>query len=334
MSRVSVIAYTIGTVFFLISLSIASFYGYKVVTHSLPKEEKTVKKYNYHFVLVPEELDNEYWRLVEKGAQAAADKYGVLLEYVGPKQANIDDNLKTIQMSAASKVDGILTQGLSDQQFTPLINRVVESGIPVVTVDTDTENSKRLAYIGTDNYYSGYLAGKAMINDTHGKANVAIITGSFMKNHQQQRIKGFEDAVKGTPGIRIVDKQESDISRVRAAEKAYQILQRHPEVNAFFGTSALDGIGIAQVVEKYKPKGQIYIMSFDTLPETITYMNKGIIQATVVQEPFQMGYGAVKMMIDIVKGKSVPSVVHTDTRIMRYTDLPKSAVGNVLEEAP
>lgn len=68
--------------------------------------------------------------------------YGVLLEYVGPKQANIDVHLKTIEMAAVSKVDGIMTQGLDDQ-FTPLINRVIEQGIPVVTVDTDTENSKR-----------------------------------------------------------------------------------------------------------------------------------------------------------------------------------------------
>lgn len=329
MNRLSVIAYTIGIIFFVISCSIASFYGYKVVMHKMPKEENTVKKYNYHFVLVPEELDNEYWRLVEKGAKAAAKQYGVLLEYDGPKQANIDDHLKTIQMSAAAKVDGIMTQGLSDQQFTPLINRVVESGIPVITVDTDTENSKRLSYIGTDNYYSGYLAGKAMIEDTNGKANVAIITGSFMKNHQLQRIKGFEDAVKNEPGIHIVDKQESNISRVRAAEKAYQILQTHPEVNAFFGTSALDGSGIAEVVEKYKQKGQIYIMAFDTLPETLNYMEKGTIQATVVQEPYQMGYGAVKLMIDIVKGKSVPSVVHTDTRILREKDLPKTEIGKL-----
>ncbi|MEH7107422.1 sugar-binding protein [Bacillus sp. JJ1764] len=322
-SRWSVLAYVVGAVCFVISCSIAVFYGYKVLTHQLPIENKVQAKYQYHFVLVPEELDNEYWRLVEKGARAAAMQNHVLLEYVGPEQANIDDHLKTIQMSAASKVDGIMTQGLSDQQFTPLINRVVEKGIPVITVDTDAANSKRLAYIGTDNYFSGYMAGKALIADTNGKANVAIITGSFYKNHQQQRVKGFEDAVKSEPGIHIVAEEESNISRVRAAEKAYQILQSHPEVTAFFGTSALDGIGIAEVVEKYKSKDHLYIMGFDNLPETIAYIRKGTIQATVVQQPFQMGYDAVNMMIDIIKGREVQTVVHTNTRIMRAKDLTK-----------
>jgi ribose transport system substrate-binding protein len=315
-------AYTFGALFFLVSCSLSIFYGYKVVTNELPIEKKLQEKYNYHFVLVPEELDNDYWRLVEKGAKAAAKDYGVMLEYVGPKQANFDDHLKTIEMSVASKVDGIMTQGLSDEQFTPLINRVVEKGIPVITVDTDAANSKRKAYIGTDNYYSGFLAGKALIEDTKGQANVAIITGSFNKNHQIQRVKGFKDAVKTENGIHIIDVQESEISRVRAAEKAYQILQEHPEVNAFYGTSALDGIGIAQVVEKYKKQDQFYIIGFDTLPETLDYIRKGTIKATVVQEPYEMGYRAVVMMIELIEGKTVPSIIHTNTQIMRVGDLP------------
>ncbi|PGY06961.1 sugar-binding protein [Bacillus sp. AFS031507] len=324
MSRLSVLAYIFGAVFFLVSCSFAVFYGYKILTHELPVEKKPVEKYDYHFVLVTEELDNEYWRLVEQGAKAAAKDYGVMLEYAGPKQANIDDHLKTIEMSAASKVDGILTQGLSDEQFTPLIDRVVASGIPVITVDTDAANSKRMAYIGTDNYYSGFLAGKALIQDTKGQANVAIITGSFFANHQQLRVKGFQEAVKGEKGIHIIDIVESEISRVRAAEKAYQIIKDHPEVNAFYGTSALDGIGIAQVVDRFVKPGKIYIVGFDTLPESLEYIRKGTIQATVVQEPYEMGYRGVKMMINLIQGKPVEPIVHTNTRIMRIGDLPVS----------
>jgi ribose transport system substrate-binding protein len=331
MSKLSIMAYTFGALLFLVSFSLSIFYGYKVVAHDLPVEKKTHAKFHYHFVLVPEELDNEYWRLVEKGAKEAAKENGVMLEYTGPKQANIDDHLKTIEMSAASKVDGIITQGLSDEQFTPLINRVEAGGIPVITIDTDASNSNRRAYIGTDNYLSGYLAGKALITDTLGQANVAIITGSFYANHQQQRVKGFRDAVKVEKGIHIVDVEESEISRVRAAEKTYQILQAHPEVNAFFGTSALDDIGIAQVVEQYKKQDRIYIIGFDTLPETLEYIRKGTIKATVVQEPYEMGYGAVKMMIDLIKGKAVPPIIHTNTRIMRLADLPLDKHGGVEE---
>jgi ribose transport system substrate-binding protein len=322
MSRLTKAAYVVGVLFFLVSCAFSVFYGYKVVSHDLPAEDKTVEKYNYHFVLVPEELDNDYWRLVEEGAKKAAEEHDVLLEYAGPKQANIDEHLKTIEMSMASKVDGIITQGLSDEQFTPLINRVVEK-LPVITIDTDAANSNRMAYIGTDNYYSGFLAGKALIEDTNGLAKVAIITGSFYANHQQQRVQGFRDAVKSEEGITIITVEESEISRVRAAEKAYQILSDYPEVNAFYGTSALDAIGIAQVVEKFREHDQVYIIGFDSLPETRKYITKGTIKATVVQEPFEMGYRSIIMMIDLIKGKKVPPVIHTDTVIMRKESLPE-----------
>jgi ribose transport system substrate-binding protein len=322
MSRLTKAAYGVGVLFFLVSCAFSVFYGYKVVSHDLPTEDKTAGKYHYHFVLVPEELDNDYWRLVEEGAQKAAEEHGVLLEYAGPKQANIDEHLKTIEMSMASKVDGIITQGLSDEQFTPLINRVVEK-LPVITIDTDAANSNRMAYIGTDNYYSGFLAGKALIEDTNGQANVAIITGSFYANHQQQRVQGFRDAVESEEGITIITVEESEISRVRAAEKAYQIVTDYPEVNAFYGTSALDAIGIAQVVEKFREPDQVYIIGFDSLPETLKYITEGTIKATVVQEPFEMGYKAIVMMIDLIEGKKVPPVIHTNTRIMREEDLPE-----------
>lgn len=322
MSRLTRAAYGAGVLFFLVSCAFSVFYGYKVVTHDLPAEDNAAVKYNYHFVLVPEELDNDYWRLVEKGANKAAEEHGVLLEYAGPKQANIDEHLKTIEMSMASKVDGIITQGLSDEQFTPLINRVVEK-LPVITIDTDAANSKRMAYIGTDNYYSGFLAGKTLIEDTNGQANVAIITGNFYANHQQQRVQGFRDAVESEEGISIITVEESEISRVRAAEKAYQILSDYPEVNAFYGTSALDAIGIAQVVDKLREPNQVYIIGFDSLPETLKYIKNGTIKATVVQEPFEMGYRSVIMMIDLIKGKKVPPVIHTNTRVMREEDLPE-----------
>lgn len=324
MNRLSVWGYALGIILFVVSSSFALFYGYKVITHEPTATFTERDEYSYHFVLVPEELDNEYWRLVENGARQAAKEYDVLLEYAGPEQANIDEHLRTIEMAAASKVDGIMTQGLSDEQFIPLINRVVKK-IPVITVDTDASNSNRKSYIGTDNYISGFLAGEALIEDTKGEVNVAIITGNLYANHQIQRVQGFQDAVKTVNRINIIKIEESEISRVRAAEKANQIIREHPNVNAFFGTSALDGLGIAQVAEKYQLHDQMYIVSFDTLPETLEYMKRGIIEATVVQQPFEMGYRAVKMMIDLIDGKIVPPVVHTNTKVLRGKDLPTSS---------
>ncbi|WP_338778710.1 sugar-binding protein [Metabacillus sp. FJAT-52054] len=283
---------------------------------------KTDPKHTFHFVLIPEELDNEYWSLVEEGAQDAAAEHGVSLEFLGPKQANIDEHLKTIDMAIAGQVDGLLTQGIVDQEFTPLLNKAVEKGIPVVTIDTDAPNSERSVYIGTDNYYAGFLAGKALMADTKGPQTVGIITGSFEASHQKLRVQGFLDAIKSQSRIKVAAQKESNITKAGAVKAAYEFFQEYPELNAFYGTSALDGIGIAQVAEYLKKDGRTYVIGFDTLPETLKYIEKGTIQATVVQYPYQMGYKGVETLLQIKKGLSPEPIQHTDTAIIREYDLP------------
>ncbi|MGE8203373.1 sugar-binding protein [Heyndrickxia sp. NPDC080065] len=322
MGRLGKLIYVCGSILFLTAFSLAGYYASKMHELGEPVSDEKIPDYRYHFMLIPEELDNDYWRLVEKGARDAAEENHILLEYVGPKQSNIDEHLRKLNIAAASKVDGVLTQGYNDKQFTPVINYLANKGVPVITVDTDAPSSHRRAYIGTDNYYSGFLAGKALIDDTIGVVNVAIITGSFKAEHQKLRVKGFKDAIAKEKRINIVAIEESNITRIRAAEKAYKILSEHPETNAFYGTSALDGIGIAQSVFRLRRQDSTYIMAFDTIAETLEYIRRGVIDATVVQKPYEMGFNAVEMMIKIQEGKPVPKINYTETRIMHKNDLP------------
>lgn len=321
------IFYAIGISAFTISFFFTLFFAYKAMQFDQIIEKKTkAKKTNAHYVLISEELNNEYWRLVEKGAKAAGRRYHVSIEYNGPLQSNLSEHMKLIDMAISSKVDGIITQGLSEEKFTPLINKAMKKGIPVITVDTDAAKSKRVSYVGTDNYRSGYLAGKALIAGTKGKAVVGIITGSFEASHQKLRVEGFKDAIKNKPGIKVVDIKASNITKVQAAEKANEILSEHPDVNAFYGTSALDGLGIAQVIKRQGHEKKIYIISFDTLPETLQLMKQGFIQATVVQKPYKIGYESVKLMHEFKKGRHIPSTIHTDTGILYQKDIAKGDV--------
>ncbi|MDQ0253277.1 ribose transport system substrate-binding protein [Evansella vedderi] len=276
---------------------------------------------NYHFVLISEEVDHEYWRLVEEGAKEAEAVYDVYVEYKGPRNSNPEEQVRLLDMAIAAKVDGIIVQALNDEMFTPLINKAVENGIPVITIDTDVPNSSRMTYIGTDNYQSGQIAGQALIEDTNGEAVVGIIANSFSSIHQQLRIQGFKDAVENIEGIQIVAIEESNNSRVRAAEKADKILGEHEEITAFFGTSALDGLGISTSMKALQRQDDIYILAFDSLKETLDLLEQGKVDAVVAQEPFQMGYQSVERMLAIITGQQVQNVYHTNTSIIRKSDL-------------
>ncbi|MDC3412083.1 sugar-binding protein [Aquibacillus sp. 3ASR75-11] len=306
----------------LLSLFFSIYYIVKAMQiDTKPKQLTSFTKPQYHFVLIPEEMDNPYWQMIEQGAKEAATKYDAAVEYTGPEQTDMDQHIKVMEMAIASKADGILTQGLTEEMI-PVINEAIQQGIPVVTLDTDATDSRRLAYVGTDNYAAGFLAGQTLAKATNGSAKVGIITGSLQSTSQQERVNGFRDAVKQNTEIEIVAVEPSNISRVQAADKTYQIFTKYPDVTAFFGTSALDGPGISATVQSLGRTKDVYILAFDTLPETLKLIKQGTIDATVAQQPYEMGYKGLELMVDIANGENVQEINYLEAQIVRSSDLP------------
>ncbi len=113
-----------------------------------------------HVVLIAQELDNPFWRMVEKGAKEAAAQLGMKIDYMGPIRINPSEQTNLLEKSIAAKPDAILVQGIKDQQYDRLISKAIDQGIPVITVDADEPESRRLAYVGTDNSGSGQTHGR------------------------------------------------------------------------------------------------------------------------------------------------------------------------------
>jgi len=301
-----------------------SVYFYKQVQADDLKMAEAISTENplpdHHFVLIGEEMNHEYWRLVGAGAKKTETMHDVVVEYEGPKRSNPEEQLKLFDMAITSKVDGIVVQALNEN-FIPMINRAVNEGIPVITIDTDADKSMRSVYIGTDNYQAGQLAGQALVEDTGGNATVGIITGSLDNAHHRQRVQGFKDVVEQVDGIEIVAMEESNITRVEAEEKAYQMLAEHENITAFYGTSSYNGMGIVAAAKSLQRHDDMYVITFDTIDENIQLLEQGDIDAIVEQQPFEMGYQSIEIMLDIIKGRPVQDVYYTDSAIIRMGDL-------------
>ncbi|WP_077624737.1 sugar-binding protein [Sediminibacillus massiliensis] len=317
--------YTLGAVIFLVSLFLMLYYG-KETFYMENQTASSQQIYDYHFALITEEVGNEYWRLIENGAKEEAGKHNVYLEYVGPRKSDKEEKLHTIDRMISSKVDGIITQGIPGEAFKELVHKAVERGIDVITVDTDVPDSDRQVYVGTDNYQAGFLAGKALLNDTSGVVNVGIVTGSLDALNQQERIAGFKDALQMADRVRLVDIEESNITEIGAAQAAYSLLKDHPDINALFGTSALDGVGIVQGIEEIHLPEHPYIVGFDILPQTVELIEQGKIDATITQFPMEMGRLSVRYMIDLQQEKVIPTLQNTETSIIRNQDIKNGEV--------
>lgn len=268
-----------------------------------------------HIVLISQELDNPYWRSIEEGAREAAEQFGMNLEYNGPFRINPEEQITLFKKAIATKADAILIQGIHDPIYRSLIEKAMDQGIPVITIDTDEPTSSRLSYVGTDNFEAGKRMGELVVQATGTQASIGVLIGNESADNQQQRLEGFRSVINEVKRLTIVDVRSSNISRLQAADQAETILTNHLEVRYMVGLSSLDGLGILDATQRAKLH-DIHIFAFDDLDETQKGIMECKIESTIVQQPNRMGYDAISLIHDFFQNKTLQPHHFTAITIM------------------
>ncbi|MFW2503247.1 substrate-binding domain-containing protein [Clostridium diolis] len=289
----------------LVIILIALFLGSNLYFINLLRDKKVEKEpIKPKIVLISHIKTNPYWLDIKTGAERAAKERGAVVEFLGPTTASTEDGLKLFDMATSAKVSGIITYVQEEGQYKKKINSAMEKGIPVVTIDSDEEDSNRIAYVGTDNVLAGQVAGKEMVKQIGTSGNVAIVMGGKNVKNQKERVEGFTEYIKSNSNLKIVDTDSSDAMLLEAEIITRKILNRNDNINALFCTSALDGIGAARAVKDLNYKDRVKIICFDDLDDTLSNIRNGLVSATIVQKSNEMGYRAVNIIMDKIEGKS------------------------------
>lgn len=294
-----------------------------ILINTLSEEKITKVRIKPKIVLVCHVYTNPYWQYVKLGAEKAGRERNAVIDFEGPDTANAEEGTRDIDMAGAAKVSGIITYVQDENLYKPVINKVVKAGIPLVTVDSDAENSNRLAYVGTDNVSAGVVGAEEMIRQIGRTGKVGIIMGGRRVKNQIERVRGFSAYLKNNSQISISEIESSDSYLLESELAAKKILMNNRDIKAFFCTSALDGQGTAKAVIENGLKGKVKIVCFDDLPETLGYIASGVITATVVQRPYIMGYKAVNIIMDNLEGKHIKGVFLTDVFIVNNKNVLK-----------
>jgi len=273
-------------------------------------------------VLISHIKTNPYWLSIKEGAEKAAKERGAVVEFLGPTTASTEEGLKLFDMATSAKVSGIITYVQEEGKYKKEINSAVEKGIPVVTIDSDEEDSSRTSYVGTDNILAGQVAGEEMVRQVGNRGNVAIVMGGKNVKNQKERVEGFTNYIISNSNLKIVDIDSSDAMLLEAEIITRKILNRNDKVDALFCTSALDGIGAAKAVKDLNAKGKTKIICFDDLEETLNNIKSGSVESTIVQKSDEMGYRAVNIIMDKIEGKfKGNSKSLTDVSIINKTNI-------------
>jgi ribose transport system substrate-binding protein len=316
----------------ILIITLIIYYNINSALHSLDNSSGIVVPETdpkYHFAMICENMEDPFWLSVKKGVEKASEEFNIAVEFNWPSGANSDEPDKCLDMAILSNVDGIVTYTWDEAATGALINKGVDKGIPVVTISTDAKTSRRAAFVGVNTYSAGAEMGKMLIEATGGKGEAVVLVSNEEAGGpvvQNLMIAGITDALKHMPELSLKTVEYNHANFVSLEDTIKDILINEPGLDAIISTNEKDTTLITQ---RLIDLNKVYysIIGYGDTPEILRYIDSGVIFGTVSADHEQMGYDAIKALMDLKEGGRTSAYFTVDTHL-----ITKSNVAEYLQE--
>jgi ribose transport system substrate-binding protein len=272
-----------------------------------------------YYVFVSANLQVPYWKTAGTGFTRAAAQMKVRSDFDGPQNYDVNAEKAALDRAVEKKASGILLDVTDASVLNDSISKAIAAGIPVITIDSDAPASKRLFFIGTNNYQAGFIGGGRLAQELHGKGNAVVFTMPDQPN-LQDRLRGYKDALARAPDVkitRIVDIQGDP--RIAFDTTTEIVGKEKDKVDAFVCLEAQSGKEVASVLNSYHVIGKT-VLAMDTDQETLDWIKKGLIAATIAQKPYTMAFVGLQMLDNLHHYR--PTVLDEDWSRDGYAPIP------------
>lgn len=272
--------------------------------------------------VIPKATSHVFWVAVEKGAQSAGKELGVDVVWNGaPSETDYSRQIQIVDSMINRRVDAIAIAASERKALVAPVERALAQKIPVTIFDSGIESENYTSFVATNNFEGGQLAARSLAKLVGGEGEVAMVMHAPGSASTMDRERGFEEVLKNEfPKIQIVATQfgMSDRSKARAA--AENILTAHPNLKGLFGSSEPSSVGAALAVKARGLAGKLKVVAFDSSDNLAEDLKSGAIQAMVVQDPYEIGYQAVKTLVDQLDGKTPPKRINLSAKVIYSED--------------
>jgi ribose transport system substrate-binding protein len=260
---------------------------------------------------------NPFFDIIKMGVDDAAEElilHNVKVDWIIPGSSLSSSDVNAVMDALLVKqYDAICTLVYNEGQI-PYIAKSIDQGVPVAIFCADTQPNQGLFFIGQDLYAAGKTAGRAMGELLDGKGRVAIITGFFNVTAHELRRTGFVDVIEEEfPGIEIVGQVENLDQAEKARAQAIDFMTAYPDLAGIYVTAG-GPIGAGQAVKEAGKAGDIKIVAFDPLPQSVEYLKDGSIQALIGQNPYAEGRDPVIRVFNYLMTGELPEARFMFTR--------------------
>jgi ribose transport system substrate-binding protein len=264
------------------------------------RHEATEKYY-----LVVSNTKLAYWQAAGAGLAQAAHKLGVGYEMVGPDTYDPQAEIQAFRDAAAASPSGILVSAADPAGMKDPIDAAIAKGIPVITVDSDAPSSKRLTFIGTNNYQAGLMGGRVLAERLSRKGDVVVYTMPGQIN-LDERLQGYKNILADHPQIKIIRVVDVKGNPSVAFDTTEELLKGKSTPDGFICLVSTACQEVADVLDRHKVDGKI-LVGMDSDADTLTWIQKGKIAASIAQKPSTMAQFGV-LLLDSLHHYKLPTL--------------------------
>lgn len=285
--------------------------------------------------VVPKGTTHEFWKSVHAGAVKASKELDVDIVWKGPlKEDDLKAQVDVVDTFIAQGVNGIVLAPLNDTALRAPVKAAKQAKIPTVIFDSDLQGEDHVSFVATDNVAAGRIAGEHLAKLV-GKGNVVMMRYQEGSASTQNREKGFLEAVKAKPELTVVsDNQYGGATTESAFQKGESLLLAQKAqtgaVAGIFTPNESTTFGMLLALRKTGVAKKVKFVGFDASDKLIGALEDGDIDGLVVQNPFNMGYLAVKTMAEHLRGKKVERRIDTGARLVTKDNLKDPTVTEIL----
>lgn len=261
---------------------------------------------------------DDFWVICKAGVEQAGKDLEVDASLIMPAEG-LASQKRILEDLVTKGTDGVAVSPIDPANQTEILNKVAEYS-KLVTADSDAPDSKRLVYIGMSNYEAGRMAAQLMKEALPNGGDVMIFIGRMEQDNAKLRRQGFIDELLGrTPdptrfdpptanpsgnGYTVLGTLTDQFDRAKAKANVEDTLSKHPNIAGMVGLFAYNPPAILEALKQSGKVGKVKVIGFDENDATLKGIQDGIVLGTVVQNPYEYGYQAVKVLTEVLAGKT------------------------------
>ncbi|MET3850511.1 substrate-binding domain-containing protein [Paenibacillus sp. OAE614] len=281
-----------------------------------PPQERSVM-----VILKEHNIRSEFWQTVSAGAEAAAKEAGASISITGPLQeTDAESQLQLLKGVLKQKPQAVVVAPINDDRIMDELKNIQDEDIPLVIIDTPLSLKSPPAFVSNDHVTAGVQAGKVALEQTGGSPKAVIISDFVTSGVSAEREKGIRQALEASSSAIYGTFYCSD-SEERSYLIAKTLIRDHRDMNAIIALNESAALGAAKAVKEAHRTGLVQLISFDTSASEIRLLEEGTLNATVVQQPFNIGYLGVQTVLDLINGKKVKPETYTNSIVVTKANM-------------